>query len=117
MAEEIPDLYEVLSVRRWADQPLIEAQYHWKYDACIQAGQNTEELDGAYAILSDPESRGEYDDMLFSYDAEVFQDELNSEGIERKGEEGWNISKVISWGFSAFILLSLLTGLCNNIQG
>ena len=117
MAEEVPDLYEVLSVQRWADQPLIEAQYRRKFDAYVQAGQDTEKLDEAYAILSDPESRGEYDEMLFSFDDEVYQDELDAEEIERKGGEGWNISKIISWGFSAFILLSILSGLCNSIQG
>jgi curved DNA-binding protein CbpA len=116
MPEEVPDLYEVLSVQRWADQSLIEAQYQRKHDAYVQAGQDTEELEEAYAILSDPESRAEYDDMLFSYDAEVFDDELEAEGIERSGSS-WSFMKIASWGFSAVILVSLLSGIVGSIVG
>ena len=117
MAEEVPDLYEVLSVQRWADHPLIAAQYQRKHDAYVEAGQDTEELEEAYVILSDPESRDEYDEMLFAYDAEEFQAELDSEEIEHSGGGGWSVSKVISWGFSAFILLSIVTGLCERVRG
>ena len=55
--------------------------------------------------------------MLFAYDAEEFQAELDSEEIEDSGGGGWSVSKVISWGFSAFILLSIVTGLCERVRG
>ena len=113
MPEEVPDLYEVLSVQRWADHPLIAAQYQRKHDAYVEAGQDTEELEeAADRVIAGPERK-----MLFAYDAEEFQAELDSEEIEHSGGGGWSVSKVISWGFSAFILLSIVTGLCESVRG
>lgn len=114
MSEEVPDLYEVLSVQRWADQPLIEAQYHRKHAAYVQAGQDTDELDEAYAILSDVDSRGEYDNMLFSQDEAAFEAEAE---WEKQEDSGWSFMKIASWGFSAVILFSLLSGLVGSFFG
>lgn len=116
MPEEVPDLYEVLGVERWADQSLIEEQYRRKHASFVQAGQPTEELESAYAVLSDAESRGEYDELLIEQDVSAFDAEQAEGDWEQGGGSGWSISKVISWGFSAFILLSILSGLCNNIR-
>jgi curved DNA-binding protein CbpA len=116
MAEEVPDLYEVLSVQRWADQPLIEAQYRRKYEAYVQAGQDTDELDEAYAILSDPESRGEYDDMLFSQEEAALEAE-RAEGDWESDGGSWSFMKIASWGFSAVILFSLLSTLVGSLFG
>ena len=95
MSEEVPDLYKVLSVQRWADQSLIEAQYRRKYEAYVEATQDTEELDSAYAILSDPESRGEYDELLFGEEADVFEaeqrEEENWEGLPEGRRSDWSI--------------------------
>ena len=119
MPDEIPDLYKVLSVQRWADQSLIEAQYRRKYEAYVEATQDTEELESAYAILSDPESRGEYDELLFREEADVFDTDHYEEGHwenlpeEHRGD--WSIRKIISWVFSAFILMSITSSICENI--
>ena len=121
MPGEVPDLYKVLSVQRWADQSLIEAQYRRKYEAYVEATQDTEELDSAYAILSDPESRGEYDELLFGEEADVFEaeqrEEENWEGLPEGRRSNWSIRKIISWVFSAFILMSIISRLCENIIG
>ena len=121
MPEEIPDLYEALSVQRWADQSLIEAQYRRKRDAYVQANQDTEELESAYAILSEPESRGEYDELLFDQEANAFEAEQLAEGswgnLPGGRSSDWSIRKVISWVFSAFILMSIASRLCESIIG
>ena len=117
MAEEVPDLYEVLSVQRWADQSLIEAQYQRKHDAYAQAGQDTEDLEEAYAILSDPQSRDEYDEMLFSQEAAALEAERAEGDWESGGRSGWSFMKIASWGFSAVILVSLLSGVVGSIFG
>ena len=115
MPEEVPDLYEVLSVQRWADQSLIESQYQRKHDAYVQAGQDTEELEEAYAILSAPESRGEYDAMLFGQEEAAIETE-GAEG-ESGGGSGWSFMKIAGWGFSAVILFSLLSGPVGSFFG
>ena len=121
MPEEVPDLYKVLSVQRWADQSLIETQYRHKYEAYVEAAQDTEELESAYAILSDPESRGEYDELLFGQEADVFEiehlEEDHWEGLPQEHRGDWSIRKIISWVFSAFILMSITSSLCENIVG
>ncbi len=117
MEEEVPDLYEVLSVARWADQPLIEEQYRRKHDAYLQAGQPTEELESAYAVLSDVESRGEYDDMLFSQEEAALEAERAEGEWESGGRSGGNFMKIASWGFSAVILISLLSGVVGSVLG
>ena len=117
MAEEVPDLYEVLSVQRWADQPLIEEQYRRKHDAYVQAGQDTDELDEAYAILADVESRGEYDDMLFSQEEAALEAERAEDDWEPGGGGGWSFMKIASWAFSAVILVSLLSGVVGSVIG
>ena len=117
MREEVPDLYEVLGVQRWADQSLIEEQFRRKHQSYLEAGQPTEELESAYAVLSDAESRGEYDELLFEQDAAAFEAEQSAEGEwEHIEGSGWSIGKIMGWVFSAFILLSILSGICNNIQ-
>ena len=117
MPEEVPDLYEVLSVARWVDQPLMDSQFRRRHAAFVQAGQPTEELESAYAILSDPASRNEYDDLLFGQDADVFEAEQEAEKRERSGGSGWSFTKIVSWGFSAFILLSIIARTCNSVRG
>ena len=121
MPEEIPDLYKVLSVQRWADQSLIEAQYRRKYEAYVEASQDTEELESAYAILSEPESRGEYDELLFGKEANMFEseqrEEENWESLPEGRRRDWSIRKIISWVFSAFILMSITSSLCESIIG
>ena len=119
MEEEIPDLYEVLSVARWADQPLIEEQYLRKHDAYLQAGHPTEELESAYAVLSDVESRGEYDDMLFSQEEAALEAERgeDEDEWEPSGGSGGNFMKIASWGFSAVILIGLLSTLVGGLFG
>ena len=121
MPEEIPDLYRVLGVQRWADQSLIEAQYRRKYEAYVDVAQDTEELESAYAILSDPESRREYDELLFGQEADVFEiehlEEDHWEGLPGGRRSDWSIRKIISWVFSAFILISIASSLCESITG
>ena len=121
MPEEVPDLYRVLNVQRWADQSLIEVQYRRKYEAYVEATQDTEELESAYAILSDPESRGEYDELLFGQEADVFEaehlEEEHWEGSYEGRRSDWSVRKIISWVFSAFILMSIASSLCESITG
>ena len=64
MQEEVPDLYEVLGVNRGMNQSHIEEQFRSKSQMLQSAGQSTEALEAAYAILTDPESREEYDALL-----------------------------------------------------
>lgn len=116
MQDEVPDLYEVLGVARWADQSLIEAQYRRRHAALLEAGQPTEELETAYAMLIDAESRAEYDELLFGRDDDDAEAESFEGEWEHVGGGGWSITKVAGWVFSAFILFSILSGICNNIR-
>jgi DnaJ-class molecular chaperone len=64
MAEKTPDLYAVIGVEQFSFPKVVEEQYNRKLEMLRQAGKDTEELETAYTILSDPNTRGEYDDLL-----------------------------------------------------
>lgn len=67
------DYYEVLGVRRDADQKEIKEafrrlalQYHPDRNKAPDAGERFREIAEAYAVLSDPGKRGEYDSRGFA---------------------------------------------------
>ena len=68
-----------------------------------------------------PESRGEYDELLFGEEADVFEaehlEEEHWEGSYEGRRSDWSIRKIISWVFSAFILMSITSSLCESIIG
>ena len=64
MQEYVADLYKVLGVGRSASQSQMEEQYHREHLALQASGQSTNELELAYAVLTDVESRKEYDQLL-----------------------------------------------------
>ena len=64
--EDVPDLYAVIGVKRWAKQPALERGYRRRLAVLQKLGEPTEELETAFAILSDPVTREEYGDLLFA---------------------------------------------------
>ena len=63
-----PDLYELLQVSRKADPEVIQAayrklslKYHPDRNSCEDAKEKMQQLNSAYEVLSDPESRKQYD--------------------------------------------------------
>ncbi len=70
-----PNLYKILSVSQFASQDEIQTAYRknaklWHPDVsdAMNAPQRFEEIQKAYAVLSDPAKRASYDARFFSHD-------------------------------------------------
>lgn len=74
MQEEVPDLYAVLGVKRREKQSIIKKKFQRRVVALQGEGKPTEDLETAYAMLSNPASREEYDALLLQ----------NVKSVERK---------------------------------
>jgi curved DNA-binding protein CbpA len=105
MPEEVQDLYLVLGVQRWADQSVIEEQYRSKLEQW--SGWSMDDLESAYAVLSDPTLRGEYDELLIEQDVAAYL-EAPASGVMEKEEGYGRVGNAI---FFATLLLILIGGI------
>lgn len=111
MPEDVPDLYAVIGAKRWAKQPALARAYHRRLAVLQKLGEDTEELETAFAMLSDPVTRKEYGDLLFASVTDTgfpSVDEMVQDAYSRHGVGHYIVLIILSFMFIGMIIAAVI---------